>query len=68
MPDGTVIAWHASAAETWAGVAKLDDGKWAVLADGTARGSVTTAAAASWTAHKGEYQAKWAVVPVTAGK
>ena len=64
MPDGTVIVWPSTADESWAGVAKLHSGGWAVLADGTARGTVTSATASSWTAHKGEYESKWVIVPV----
>jgi hypothetical protein len=64
MPDGTRITFRRAEADTWAGVSQLRSGKWAVLADGTARKRVTSATSSSWTAHEDLYRAQWEVVPV----
>lgn len=64
MPDGTVIAWHSTVNETWAGVAQSRNGKWTVLAAGTVKETVSGAAEKSWAADKSKYRAKWIIVPV----
>lgn len=67
MPDGKVITMFSPVDDTWAGVAKLRDGEWAVLATGTARGQVTTVTASSWSGHESLYRSAWTVVSVRKG-
>jgi hypothetical protein len=67
MPDGKVITMFSPVDNTWAGVAQLRDGEWAVLAAGLARSQVTTATASSWQVYERLYRSAWTIVPVRQG-
>lgn len=63
LPDGTRL--NVPPHDTWAGVAELRNGKWAILSAGTSQAQVTARTAKTWAAHPSLYKSGWIAVPVT---
>ncbi len=63
-PDGSEITIRSHINLTWAGIAKMHNGTWKVLADGTAYRQVVRSTCHSYAAHSSLYQSKWAIVSV----